>query len=148
MNSNDEQFQKMSWWQNLGPDLKAAILFQALWFVVNAFTNLTAGLALCIIIPIVTVTFLFEGALAAKLAAKDSRYVNPDYLKLGFSCAVWSVVIAFVVSLIQVAVLFGLTLGALLAALPTLLAAQVGVGITHLIATPIGSWFYGKRIKN
>ena len=139
-----------SWWQRLGPDWKAALIFWIGYLVLSTVNTITGGLGSIFSVPFNIAIALGQGVFVAQLASKDSRYTKADYLKLGLLSGLWNILIDLVGFVVIVVVMVGATLGTTLAVLPVIIIFLLGVFALRITLTGLGSWLYrqygGKKL--
>jgi hypothetical protein len=133
-----------SWWQRLGPDWKATLIFWVGFLVLLTVNNITGGAGNLVTAPFTIAFALGQGVLVGRLASKDSRYTKADYFRLGLFSGLWTILIDLVLFVVIVVVLFGITLGTVLAALPVLLVSSLANFAFTITLTSIGGWLYGR----
>ncbi|MFQ5615411.1 MAG: hypothetical protein ACE5GO_02995 [Anaerolineales bacterium] len=134
-----------SWWARLGPDVRAAILVSFVTTGLGAVNGFVPGLGFVFTTPFAVIAYYVQGILTGKLASQDTRYEKKDFVRLGVYSGFWSGVVISTLFLVFVFFAFTfLTVGTILALIPTFIAARLGDIFLNIIFTTIGSWLYGR----
>jgi len=133
-----------SWWQQLRPDIRAALAIALVMCILSSINSLTGGLACIGTAPFLVVSVLAHGVLVGKYAENDFRFEVEDYPRLALYSVfyMWLIVTAF--SIISVVISLGVTLGAVLAVMPILLLNYFGTVVLNAVLTPLAAWLYGR----
>jgi len=133
-----------SWWQRLGPDLKAAAIVYTGFQILAVVNILTGGVGNIVTFPFRIVFSLGQGVLVARLASKDSRYTKADYFKLALLSGLWVSLIDMANIVLFLVVTIGITLGTVLGVLPGIILSSLGNYALGITLTILGAWFYGR----
>lgn len=138
------QSQGESWWQRLGPDWRASIIFWAGFLILSTITGFTGGTGCAITFPLKIGIPLAQGAVVGRLASQDDRYDTDDYFGLGLRSGLWSFLITLAFEVLAFAILVGVSIGYALTLLPAVLLSLLGSIVLTITLTGLGAWLYGQ----
>jgi hypothetical protein len=137
-----------SWWSKLSPGVKAALAVALVIVLLEVLSDFLPAVGFIVTLPFALVTYYVQGLLAGRFLKNDPRTPSAGvglYLRAGALSAFWTaVVISNVVTLIDTVLLTPVTLGAVLAAIPLVLASSLVDMALNFIFTILGTWLYSR----
>jgi hypothetical protein len=134
-----------SWWGNLAPDFRAALIVTLAILIIGLLSDLIPGLGFLVSIPFSILTYYIQGVLTGRFAKKDPRYAQRKFFLLGIRSGFWTgVVFSTVFTLIALAIQFTFTLGTAITFIPIILSQSLVDILLNLSFSGLGAFLYHK----
>lgn len=137
-----------TFWQKLGPALRAAILTSFVVSGIQSLSSLFPGLGFAFSAPFAVIAYYAQGIVTGKLAKSDPRYQHSNvghYARLGVISAVWtSLVISTILTIIVLSFEFALTIGSIAVLIPVILVSRLADIFLNVCFSALGAWMYGR----
>jgi hypothetical protein len=134
-----------SWWGNLPPDFRSALIVTLAIFIIGLLSDLVPGLGFLVSIPFSILTYYLQGVLTGRFAKRDPRYAQRKFFLLGLRSGFWTgVVFSTIFTLIALAIQFTFTLGTALAYIPLILTQSMMDILLNLFFSGLGAWLFQK----
>lgn len=132
-----------TWWQNLAPDWRAALLVTLVIFVLGLVGDLVPGLGFLISVPFLVLVYYLQGVLTGRFARQHPVYQGKRYFLLGARSGLWtSVVFGILFTLTALAIQYTFTLGTALALIPIIISQSLMDIVLNVSFAALGAWLY------